>query len=70
MATLSTKQRKAMPQKEYALPGKKFPVNDRAHAANAKARASQGVKAGTLSKSQAEKVDAKANKVLKKGKKK
>ena len=70
MATLTTKQRKAMPQKDYALPGKRFPVEDRAHAANAKARASQGVKAGTLSPSQAAKVDAAANKVLKKGKKK
>lgn len=69
MAILTTKQRKAMPQAEYALPGKRFPVNDRSHAANAKARATQGVKAGTLSPAQAKKVDAAANKVLK-GKKK
>ncbi len=73
MATLSTKQRKAMPQTDYALPGKRFPVkgtgseqSDRAHAANAKARENQSVKAGTLSPSQAKKVDAAANKVLKK----
>ena len=65
MAKLTTKQRKAMPQKDYALPGKQFPVNDRAHAANAKARASQGVEKGTLSPAQAAKVDAAANKVLK-----
>jgi len=65
MATLTTKQRKAMPQSEYALPGKRFPVNDKAHAGNAKARAAQGVKAGTLSKGQAAKVNSAANKVLK-----
>lgn len=70
MAKLTTKQRKAMPQSEYALPGKRFPVNDKAHAANAKARATQGVKAGTLSQSQKATVDAKANAVLSKGKKK
>jgi len=69
MAKLTTKQRKAMPQSEYALPGKRFPVEDRAHAGNAKARATQGVKAGTLSPSQAAKVTAAANKVLKSTKK-
>lgn len=72
MSKLTTKQRKAMPQSDYALPGKRFPVkgtgsaaSDKAHAANAKARATQGVKAGTLSPSQAATVKAKANKVLK-----
>ena len=70
MATLTNKQRKAMPQSDYALPGKRFPVEDRTHAANAKARATQGVKAGTLSPAQKTKVDAAANKTLNKGKKK
>ena len=32
MARLSTTQRKAMPQGEYALPGKRFPINDDKHA--------------------------------------
>ena len=71
MAKLTTKQRKALPKGEFAGPGpgKSYPVNDRAHAANAKARASQAVNAGRMSKSQEAKIDAKANKVLKKGKK-
>jgi hypothetical protein len=37
---------------------------DKSHAANAKARASQMVKKGKLSKSSEKKIDAKANKVL------
>lgn len=68
MGTLSTKQRKALPKKDFAGPDRSYPVNDRNHAANAKARASQAVKAGRMSKSQEAKIDAKANKVL--GKKK
>jgi hypothetical protein len=67
MAKLTTKTRKAMPKKDFGLPGsKKYPMPDKAHAANAKARASQQVKAGKLSPSTAKKIDAKANKVLKK----
>jgi len=70
MSKLTTKQRKAMPQSDYALPGKRFPVEDKNHARNALARAAQGVKAGTLSPAQKAKVDAAANKTLNKGKKK
>jgi hypothetical protein len=40
-------------------------VHDKAHAANAKARATQMVKAGKLAPSTAAKIKAKANKVLK-----
>jgi hypothetical protein len=66
MATLSTKQRKALPKSDFALPGKRaYPVPDASHAANAKARATQAVKAGRMSQSTAQKIDAKANKVLK-----
>jgi len=47
------------------LPGqKKYPMPDKAHAANAKARATQMVNKGKLSESSKEKIDAKANKVL------
>jgi hypothetical protein len=49
-----------------ALPGHKYPVEDAAHARNAKARAAQQVKAGNLSKADKKKVDAKADKVLNK----
>src|SRR5206468_1856324 len=49
-------------------PGSSYPVPDKKHAINAKARASQQVKKGHLTKSQASKISAKANKVIKKGK--
>lgn len=59
MAKLTTKARNALPATSFAGPGRSYPVPDKAHAANAKARASQfatpSVKAA---------VDAKANKVL------
>ena len=69
MAKLFTKTRKAIPKSKFALPGKKkFPVNDKSHAANAKARASEEEHKGKISKSTEKKIDAKANKILKKGK--
>lgn len=41
MAKLTTKARKAIPTKSFALPGRKYPIEDKAHARNALARASQ-----------------------------
>lgn len=71
MAKLTTKERKAMPKSEFGLPGKKaYPMPDKSHAANAKARASQAVNAGRMSKSTEQKIDAKANRILGKSKKK
>lgn len=65
MAKLSSKARNALPASEFALPAsRKYPVNDRAHAANAKARVAQQVAQGKASTSTKAKVDAKANKVL------
>ena len=65
MAKLTTKARKAIPKSEFGLPGERaYPMPDRAHAANAKARATQMVKAGKLSESSAAKIKAKANKIL------
>ncbi len=62
---LTSKDRKAIPKSEFGLPGsKKYPVNDKAHAANAKARATQMVNEGKLSSASKAKIDAKANKVL------
>jgi hypothetical protein len=41
MAELSTKRRNALPKSVFGLPAQRaYPMNDRAHAANAKARAS------------------------------
>lgn len=66
MTKLTTKARKALPKSEFGIPGKRaYPMPDKSHAANAKARASQAVKAGRMSKSMESKIDAKANKVLK-----
>lgn len=64
MATLTTQQRNALPISTFALPGRRYPVNDRSHAANAKARATQQEKRGNLSPSQKAQVFAKANAVL------
>lgn len=67
MGKLSSAKRKELPKSEFALPGsKKYPVNDRSHAGNAKARASEMEKKGKISESTKEKIDARANKVLKK----
>lgn len=41
MAKLSTDARKHLPSKAFALPGRRYPIEDRAHAANAKARVAQ-----------------------------
>jgi hypothetical protein len=62
---LSYKQKKGFKKSEYGLPGeKKYPMPDRSHAANAKARATQMVNKGKLSESLAEKIKAKANRIL------
>lgn len=68
MAKLTTKKRNALPKSEFAGPDRSYPVNDRSHAANAKARATQMVNAGKLSKSSEAKIDKKADKVLKRKK--
>ena len=65
MAKLSTRARKALPKSSFGLPGKRaYPMPDKGHAADAKARASQQVNAGRMSKSTEAKIDAKANRVL------
>lgn len=71
MSKLTTNKRKKLKKSEFAEPGeRKYPVNDRAHAANAKARATQMVNKGKLSESGKAKIDAKANKILKRKAKK
>jgi hypothetical protein len=67
MAKLSTAKRKKLPDSDFAGPGRSYPVNDKSHAANAKARAAQQVKAGNLSSGAKAKIDAKANRVLHEG---
>lgn len=66
MADLSSKARNKLPASKFAGSDRSYPVPDKSHAANAKARATQAVNAGRMSKSTEAKIDAKANKVLKK----
>ena len=69
MAILRAAARNRLPASSFGLPGsRKYPMPDRAHAANAKARATQIVKAGKLSPSAAAKIRAKANRKLGGGK--
>lgn len=69
MAKLSSSDRKSLPKSDFGLPGSRsYPMPDKSHAANAKARASQAVNAGRMSKGTEAKIDAKANRVLGKGK--
>lgn len=65
MAKLTTKARNALPKAAFAGPDRSYPVENKSHARNALARASQQEKAGNLSHGQAQKIAAKANKVLK-----
>ena len=65
MAKLKSATRNSLPAGEFGLPGsRKYPMPDRSHAANAKARATQMVKRGKLSESSAAKIRAKANRIL------
>lgn len=65
MTKLSSTQRSKLPASKFAGPDRSYPVPDKSHAANAKARATQAVKAGRMSASQAAAIKSKANKVLK-----
>lgn len=69
MSKLTTAARKKLPKSAFALPGGRFPVEDKAHARDAKARAAQGLNSGRLSAAEKKMVDQKADAVLaKKGK--
>lgn len=67
MAKLGYARRKEIPKSEFGVPSKapgsgSYPMPDRAHAANAKARASQFASPAVKAE-----VDAKANRILGKG---
>lgn len=53
--------RKSLPKKDFAGPGRSFPVEDDKHARLAKAGASRSEHAGNISKSEESKIDAKAD---------
>ena len=58
MAKLSAADRKALPKSDFGGPDRSYPMPDRSHAANAKARVAN--KSPALKA----KVDAKANRIL------
>lgn len=61
---LNAAARKALPASKFAGPDRSYPVNNKSHAANAKARATQQVKKGNLSPSAAASIRRKANAIL------
>lgn len=67
---LTAKRRRKLPKSSFGLPGsRKYPMDTRGRAANAKARAKQQLKKGRISKSTYNKIVAKANRRLGKGRK-
>lgn len=64
MSKLTASERNGLGDEMFALPGRRYPVEDRSHAANAKARATQQEHRGNLSPVEAAMVRRKANKVL------
>lgn len=69
MGVLDTKQRKDLSKSVFGLPAeRKYPMPDKEHAINAKARALQELKQRKLSKSQYNTIIAKANMVMKRDK--
>lgn len=68
MAQLTSKRRAKLPAAKFALPEeKKYPINDKAHARNAKARASEMEHQGKISASTRAKIDRASDRVIKPG---
>jgi hypothetical protein len=65
MAKLSSGARNKLSKSTFGMPGsRKYPMPDRSHAQNAKARATQMLNAGKLSSGAAAKIRSKANRIL------
>lgn len=65
MAKLTTKHRDALPKSDFGMPSeRKYPIPDRSHAGNAKARAQQQYDKGHISLTMLHDIDAKANHIL------
>lgn len=64
MAKLTYKQRKELPNSEFALPGRRFPIPDAEHARLAIARAKEMYAKGKLTKEEYDTVIKKATAVL------
>ena len=72
MAELTPKQRAKLPSKDFGLPEKakkesgNYPIPDRGHAISAKRLAKKNRKDGNLTKDEFERIERKADKMLKK----
>ena len=65
MAELTTRKRNAEPKSDFGLPEeRKYPMPDKSHARNAKARASQQERKGNLTEAEKRKIDRKADRIL------
>lgn len=65
MAKLNAKARNALSPETFGMPKeRKYPMPDKSHAKDAKARASEEEHAGRISKGTEEKIDKKADRVL------
>ncbi len=75
MSQLSDRKRASMPSKDFGLPEKartteqkkdsgNYPMPDKAHARNAKARAEQQYERGNLTKDELERINRKADRKL------
>jgi hypothetical protein len=68
MAKLTAAARKRIPKSEFGEPGKKaYPMPDRAHAGNAKARAKEALDKGHISQATYDHIVAMANQKLGEG---
>jgi hypothetical protein len=78
MSDLRSKNRAHISRKKFGLPEKaqtsaakkesgNYPMPDKAHASNAKARAKQQLKKGNLSRAEYDKIVKKADRILDKG---
>jgi hypothetical protein len=65
MPRLTAARRKSLPKSAFGLPKTRgYPMEDKAHARNAKSRASAAVNSGRMSRATEAKIDAKANRKL------
>ena len=65
MTKLTTEERDALPDSAFGLPDERaYPIPDKAHARNAKARAAEEFHAGRLTAAQKNQIDARADAVL------
>lgn len=65
MSKMTAATRSSLPKEEFGMPGsRKYPMPDKSHAVNAKARATQMVSKGKLSPAMASRIRSKANSIL------